>query len=318
MPVSRTVLAARLAHVQAAAGRQSEGLKSLLKGSDLSDAGVARSAARMIAAGFERRYKLIDPEFTAALSTVSDPVERRRIHRLLLLESVLQFNRSERFDQLPLLIQHYQLHSLERIVLTETDDQADWLTGSADRYCKDLGLATLALVAVGMRVAEVRSGIHRRALIEGPLRQIPAKLAGILQAGGFRFYIQAHVHDPQIKSLVVSERKEYWRCCALLCKVMPELKGLISIGWIVDPALEWVSPRIYDSGRIPSENGALYFNLGSTAQSIQDALTRSKTRQALYEQGRYRPANWLRIWPRQALIAWADSLGMHDEQIMGE
>jgi len=306
-------LSARLDGVSRMAQEQRAELSQLI-GHERGLGQLTEWVSRLQLAGNHRHYKAFDGGLLEVMKAIA-PVEESRIwHRLLLLEALARFSQSKALFTLPLLVQHYQLLSLERMLTTDTDHQASWLTLSSDRYCKDLGLATLALAAAGTRVAEVRSAIPRRCLVQGSPADLIEKSAFIMKQGGFRHYIQTHIHDPQIGRLEEHERHEHWRCCALLCRAMPSLKGFIGFGWLLDPELSWVSPRIFESGSLPLRNGAKVFRLGVDPEMTTNALATSKTRRALYESGRYQPANWLRIWPRRALIHWANSLGLDDDQ----
>ena len=54
------------------------------------------------------------------------------------------------------------------------------------------------------------------------------------------------------------------------------------------------------------KNGGRLFYYGSSEAMIKDALFKSPTRRRLYEEGLYVPRSFIRIWPRNELIEWAD------------
>jgi hypothetical protein len=57
-----------------------------------------------------------------------------------------------------------------------------------------------------------------------------------------------------------------------------------------------------------TDHGGRVFPLGPAgASGTQDAIAFSMERRQLYATGRYRPMSWLVVWPRQELIAWADT-----------
>lgn len=313
MRVTETGLRFAFDRIAAQAEHQRRTLYKGVKECALTGDEVGDAARRMIDRGTERPYGAVDPRFCSRIAGINDENQRKKWHRLLLLESVIQLRQSAGLADLPILIRHYQLVSLRRIVTLETDDCSEWLRWDSNRYQKDLGLATGALLAVGTRLAEVSSGIPRRALFAGPWASLPAKLNFIMRQGGFRPYLQTHLHDPQVERLELPDRREYWRCCALLCKAKPSLKGFIALGWIVDPALQWVTPRLYETGRIPLENGARVFSLGENPEMTRNALAASRRRRELFDQGVYRPQNCIRIWPSAALIKWAESLELQDD-----
>jgi len=89
----------------------------------------------------------------------------------------------------------------------------------------------------------------------------------------------------------------------------PHVKGHMGVGWLADPALTHVSPHLAYLRDIPVAHGAGSFCLGRCgADGIQDATMKSAARRRLYEQGDYIPMEYLTVWPRKEMIAWADSI----------
>lgn len=275
---------------------------------------LIQAARRMSHLGFKRRYSALDSNFVNGMAEIEDEDQKRLWHRAMLLAAMIETRRLPFFAGLPLLVRHYQLRSFRRILRNETDLEQGWYSYEWDRYRKDLGLTTLALIASGNRVSDLTSGIHGRALLQGPLFQFPAKLGYILRHGGFGPYIQTHIHDSQIDRVEGLERQENWRCCVLLFKSIPSLKGLMSISWMEDPQLEWISPRLYESGKIAFENGAKRFRLGQHPEATKNALAASRRRQELFKQGLYQPENYMRLWSSAAMIKWSRSIEVPDDQ----
>jgi hypothetical protein len=91
-----------------------------------------------------------------------------------------------------------------------------------------------------------------------------------------------------------------------MLELHPEIKGIWTGSWFNDPAIETVSPRLTYLRKMPQDNGAyaFYSNLASTS----GALSKSKTRQKLYEEKKYIPKSYALIWPRKPLLKWAVSV----------
>jgi hypothetical protein len=86
-----------------------------------------------------------------------------------------------------------------------------------------------------------------------------------------------------------------------------EIKGMFGASWFYDPQLENISPRLMYLQKIPLAGGAQMFYMG--ADRTGNALAKSKTRLKLYEEGRYRPQEYMLVWPRKELMAWARLFG---------
>ena len=70
-------------------------------------------------------------------------------------------------------------------------------------------------------------------------------------------------------------------------------------------AREKISPGLVFLRRVPEENGAQLFKVGTSEDSARDALLRSPERKRLHEAGKYRPTVYLLAWARHDMLAWA-------------
>ena len=68
-----------------------------------------------------------------------------------------------------------------------------------------------------------------------------------------------------------------------------------------------MSPRLAFLRTLPESNGARVFRIGEREAATKFALANSKQRQELYAQGHYRPADYLLVWGREDLLAWANT-----------
>ena len=70
----------------------------------------------------------------------------------------------------------------------------------------------------------------------------------------------------------------YDRCylrMAQLLEFNPLIRGVMSSSWWFDPALEQISPDLVFLRRVPEENGAQLFKIGTSEDSGRDALLMS-------------------------------------------
>ena len=92
---------------------------------------------------------------------------------------------------------------------------------------------------------------------------------------------------------------------ARVAQMNPEMKGLYSSAWYIDPAVAAIQPRLAFLREFFEQNGGFVHRLGVTESSIADATRKSATRRRLYEEGKYQPTAWARYWPRAAMLRWA-------------
>jgi RNase P subunit RPR2 len=98
--------------------------------------------------------------------------------------------------------------------------------------------------------------------------------------------------------------KSYY-CMARSLEHQPEVKGLIAASWLrsrdtfkVSPELEWMNRTIVENGGMAVVVGPADPNCG--------VLTRSAARQRAYDSGVFKPTIGLVVWPRDAMLAWAE------------
>ena len=81
---------------------------------------------------------------------------------------------------------------------------------------------------------------------------------------------------------------------------------MFGAGWVFDPQLECISPRLMYLRNMPLHNGAKIYHVGEDRTG--NAIAKSKTRLNLYNEGKYVPQAYILIWPRKELIAWANQV----------
>ena len=100
---------------------------------------------------------------------------------------------------------------------------------------------------------------------------------------------------------------EALRIAALALPALPKARGIFGTAWFYDPAILDVTPRISFAQDLQVGRGARRMRIGSNDAAIANATATSSSRRALYEEGRYIPADYAIIWSRKDLLAaWGD------------
>jgi len=90
-----------------------------------------------------------------------------------------------------------------------------------------------------------------------------------------------------------------------------DMAGIVGAGWFYDPALAEVSPGLSYIQKTQTRYGAFLLKLPTEPHHIENALYRSASRRRLYEEGRYKPACYMCVWPRKGVLRWVERL-KHD------
>jgi len=187
----------------------------------------------------------------------------------------------------------------------ERQDDAFYDLGN-DLFLKDVGLCTFRLLPCGAELVQVEAGVPRRLLVRGGPGQLLRGLAFFAFATrGFRPMYALHM-DPRNTRDFTPEGwdRTYVRIAELMARD-PKVKGLFGSAWFYDPAVAAISPHLAYVRERREAAGARCFRHGESDQVTADALATSRKRRTLFDAGRYRPASYYLVWPREALLAWA-------------
>ncbi len=184
------------------------------------------------------------------------------------------------------------------------ETESGWGGADDDVYWKDLAMARRLLFPAGAQVVETSSGYGINQGINSNLLA-SIKFAWLaLKQGGTRGYYQIHTHTPELSEF----NPDGWNQCYLRIAQMleqnPDIKGIFGGSWFYDPQLKDISPRLMYLQQVPLDNGASSFFTGNDHSG--NAINKSKTRLDLHKQGKYTPKSYLLIWPRAAMIRWAN------------
>lgn len=125
--------------------------------------------------------------------------------------------------------------------------------------------------------------------------------------GGFGPLFEMHLNARRKNRLVLLEKEanlSYYRAARAVEK-QAAVRGVFLASWLFCESTARVTPHLEWLRRIPLEGGASIAVLWP-APADAGFLTGSEERRRLYEEGSYRPRVGCVLWPRKALIAWAD------------
>ncbi|MGH9349370.1 MAG: hypothetical protein ACRD26_19140, partial [Vicinamibacterales bacterium] len=169
-------------------------------------------------------------------------------------------------------------------------------------------VATLRRFPAGQLHWEL-SGLPRSWLLRVDPRALPrvwfyvaAKLRGCAPA--FFIHLNANRRD-RFALLERESNRSYFRMAQSLA-LQPHVKGLVASSWLHSPDTMRVSPHLTSLNRVFLEHGALVTTMGPAAPDC-GVFDRSPERRRLYENGAFRPTTGLVIWPRDAMLRWADT-----------
>ena len=201
--------------------------------------------------------------------------------------------------------------SHQRVLTAIEDPEFDAYNSTGDILLKDLAIGRHKMFPAGAQLVEPHSCFHRALLVRGGPRQALRMIRLMLKTGGHQGWYQIHTHPLELSEF----NPDGWNVCYARIAGMLErhrdCKGMWGGSWFYDPALAQVSPRLAYLREIPTNNGAELFY--SNEDTHGGALATSKTRRALHESGKYNPKSYALIWPRDAMIRWAQSYSPSDE-----
>lgn len=151
-----------------------------------------------------------------------------------------------------------------------------------------------------------RSGIPRSWVAKAVSRGSLAILATVVRDLGGLSPI-AFAHLAWRRGLLLRER-EHLRAYHRIARSMREqtdLRAFVAESWFHSPDTHRVSPHLAWLNTAILENGGSVSVLGP-AHPGSGVFTGGVERRRLYERGEFMPTTAVAIWPRRAMIAWAD------------
>ena len=171
-----------------------------------------------------------------------------------------------------------------------------------DDLVKDYRLVTGLTIASGAQTVDLNARLGLKTALQAGRRH------PLLAASGWgKPWLRVHTERRYLAEFNESGWDQCYERLASMLEGMPRHAGVLATSWFYDPQLDEISPRLAYLRRVPMSAGAISVAHGTTAFDVQSATATSASRRKLFEQGRYRPVSHSIIWPRDAIIAWAQA-----------
>lgn len=265
---------------------------------------IAALDARDPALRYDRFRPAVHDAWRAMTATLSAD-QAARVHAIAMIEAIAGFARRAPADGYPPSTCARFEATHQRIL--DKIAAADWsgYDRPRDLLWKELGLAFQWLIPGGARVILPSAAFARNIAWRGGAGQA-LKVARLLATtGGNRRFFELHTHNFELARFNAEGWSALFLQVADLLDHRPAMRGaFVGPGWLYDPALPAVSPRLaYHLGMTVPHGAEVFFSRAEGAESY--ALIKSPTRRAEFAAGRYRPRLHVLVWPRRPLLAWA-------------
>jgi hypothetical protein len=154
----------------------------------------------------------------------------------------------------------------------------------------------------------VRSGLPLSYLLGVRLSALPRLL--LVTAGQLRgrspVFFSHYGYRRAGESLSEEEANRSYHRMACSMALQPDIKGFVASAWFRSPDTHRVSPHLAWVNAVVVDNGG-YVAVHGPADPDCGVFARSATRRRLYETGAFAPTLGLVIWPRRAMLTWAEA-----------
>lgn len=227
-------------------------------------------------------------------------------HKLLLLYLIERFDDRAKSKVLPQSVRVLYPEFFGRMLARLDRSKKSYYLLENSSFRRDLAICRLRLLPCGVELIDENSGVPRRLVTSGGLRQaVKALWFFCFRARGVRPFYESHMDGGALRRFTPQEFELCYLRVAELLELNPHVKGFFSSSWWNDPKLSTISPNLEFLYRIPEENGAMNLRGEFDEKSVNDALMFSTKRRQLYEAGEYRPTVHTIVWARNDLLRWA-------------
>ena len=244
----------------------------------------------------------------AAQAGIEAEIERGAYNRALVahLASRLRFRLTEL--ALPPEVLERIPPALDRLHVFLSERRDDYGLGD-DYFLKDVRFAAGWTVPCGAKVVDLRSRVSLPICLIAALRgRAPSLALGALRPPGGAPWFEHHTESRYLDEFSEAGMDRTYLCVASMLRTHTEVAGLTAYGWLYDPQLAEISPRLAYLRQRPLEHGAISLRGHTSDFDIRNATAKSPTRRRLYEVGEYLPVAHRILWPRHDILRWADRL----------
>ena len=242
----------------------------------------------------------------AAQADLESDIERNAFNRALVahLASRLRFRLTEL--ALPADVLERVPSSLDRLHGFLNDAPKCYDLGD-DYFLKDVRFAAGWTVPCGAKVVDLRSWLSLPISLLTALRgRAPGLALRTLRPRRRPPWFEHHTESRYLDEFNEAGMDCTYRCVASMLRRHTEVAGLTAYGWLYDPRLAEISPRLSYLRQRPLERGAISVRGDTSDFDIRNATAKSQTRKRLYEAGEYVPVAHRVLWLRRDILRWDD------------
>ena len=186
-------------------------------------------------------------------------------------------------------------------------DQCDSYVLGDDYFLKDVRFAAGWTVPCGAKVVDLRSRVSLPISLLAALRgRAPSLALQALRPRRRAPWFEHHTESRYLDEFNEAGMDRTYRCVASMLRRHTAVAGLTAYGWLYDPQLAEISPRLAYLRQRPLEHGAISLRGHTSDFDIKNATAKSQTRRRLYEAGEYLPVAHRILWLRRDILRWAD------------
>lgn len=258
-------------------------------------------------------YNYVNPKISEIISEIKKEygsINLERYNQLVLVTLIQMVRYHKYFQKLPKEVTHlieFNLNKILKKVEGNQDGTGYYLNGN-DKFQKDLSICLLRMIPLGAQKVTLGK-LSRGFLMKGGLNQFISGIRTVLlDTGGFAPIYHMHMDSRDrdlLKEFNLNGWVRFYKRLAELLIINSEVKGVTGSSWFFDPVLKEISPELSYLRETAFQCGAKIFYMGPSKGAVKDATFMSPKRLKLYEEGSYKPSNYIAVISRDKLIKWA-------------
>jgi hypothetical protein len=238
---------------------------------------------------------------------VGDDAQDPSVERCMLLHAVMRNrNRITALRMCDGVMRHFADEL--RFLADPPEGDHTLLLAPSSHFVATAKVVTLRRFPAGQVHFEV-AGIPLSWLVRlGPWRLTKALTFLARHVGALRPFFSHHLtarRKNRFFLLESEQNRSYYRIAQSLA-LYPDVKGLVTESWLHSPDTFRVSPHLSWLNKTFQEHGGLILILGKASES-SGVFTASIERKRLYDEGRFQPTTAMALWPRRAMLDWANN-----------
>lgn len=148
------------------------------------------------------------------------------------------------------------------------------------------------------------SGIPRSLAIKQGILDALEFSCLLSRVGGHYPFFEMHYNPHRFRHFNQSGWDDLLCHAAEMLSIQKNVNGLFGSAWFFDPALKEISPEIFYIYQTLERASTSFFFFRATDKDKKNAFLTSKIRRETHKEGRYTPASYTMILPKDTLLAY--------------